>query len=188
MVRHLEALILGTVDDMAGYPIVMARTNADLQVVNTVTETAVLEYTVPANFLSGDHGFRVTLNGFLKNDRGGNTTYTIRIKLGATTLWRNSRTIADAGTVVNAPIGIRFEVMAKDSDAEQEMFGTIILTGQNTAPTTGEGEFSETVLAEIYGTSTEDGTIDNDLVVTIEMSNASASAEFTRRRFLIEYL
>lgn len=186
MVRHLEALILGTVDDMAGYPIVMARDNSDLQVVSTTTETAVLEYTCEANKLSGDHGFRVTMNGFSFNDTGSNITTTFRVKLGATTLYALGVILGDPGTAHNAPVRMVLELMAKNADNAQELF---LQLGVNSgaAPTTGEGTIAGGTFP-MYGSSAEDCTVDQVLTITVELSTSSANASFTRRQFLVEYL
>lgn len=172
MVKHLEAQILGTVDDMAGYPIVVARGNSDLQVINTTTETEILEYTVPANFLSGDHGFRVTLDFFTLNNSGGSLNYQLRIKLGATTMWDSGTLGAtDPGAATENNYRLQFEVMAKNSDAIQELFGR----DPNSS-------------SAIYGEATEDGTTDLVLAVTVDLATADAAFECTRRRFIVEYL
>jgi len=191
MVKHLEAQILGTVSDLAGYPIVMARDNSDLQVVSSTTETEVLEYTCGANKLSGDHGFRVALDGFIRNETAASATpdITFAIKLGATTLWQGliPNTTNEA---TNQPVRLEFEVMAKNSDAIQELFGFLVITGSGSIALVGEGGGQSYTNGggALYGDATEDGTTDLVLAVTVDLEVADADFEFTRRRFLVEYL
>lgn len=164
----------GMVDPMGPSPIMLVRENSDLQVVDTTTETAILEYTVPAYTLDGDRGLRVTLDGFRINDSGSNANTVVRIKLGGTTLWDSGNLlILDLGAATELPFKLQFDLMAKNADDAQEIFiGPLNL-------------FSGAVF---YGESTEDATGDLVLQVTVQWDTAHANLDCTRRRYLIEYL
>jgi len=163
-------------------PVTRVRNNEDLQVVSSTTETALLEYTIPAGELDGDHGFRVSLSGFTKNNAGlGSKDYNFAVILGATTLWEGQITNANGSTI--HPFTLRFEIMAKNAEDAQECFGQFFSGASTYTLVSGEGN-----LYELYGEAAEDGTTELLLQVTVTMATSNANIETTRRRYHIEYL
>lgn len=175
---------------MGPSPLTLLRDNTDVLIDNTIVETALFTYPVAAYTLDGDRGLRVSIDGAQKNDSASDVTVIYRWKLGATTLWQHTQisTSFVAGPDI-APFQITAEILAKNSDAVQELFGRITL-GQIASPTTGEGSLTAAVAADavIYGTATEDGTTDLDLAFTVEMDVADADAWFLHRRSIVELL
>lgn len=169
---------------MSAFPFVVSRQNADLQVVNTTTETEILEFTTLANWLSGDHGYRVTLDGGALNNSGGDANCVFRVNFGATVIWEGTQLLP--ATATPRTFRMVIELMAKDSDAIQEMFGSIICSAGSTGiPTIGEGGG---IGGNMYGDSAEDCTVDQLLTVTAELDVADPDTSITRRRFMVEYL
>ena len=168
-------------------PVTSVRDNTDVVISNTTSETALFTYTIPAGTLDGDHGVRVTIRGERVNVSGGTVIYTIRIKLGSTTIWEDSEGFINSSA--QAPLLIEIELYAKNSDAIQEMDGRVSIS-QSVSPSTGLGGITSggAVDAIIHGESTEDGTTDLDLVVTVEMDTADPAAIVTHRKSLVELL
>ncbi len=176
-----DSLIRGT--RVGPSPNTVYRSSSDAIVVDTTAETDIFIYTVPAFTLDGDHGIRVTLDGVIQNASGGSVQYVFRVYLGATVLWSDA---ASFGTGTVAPANLSLAVHAKDSDAIQELFGTIALAGTGT-PAAGEGDFNTLGFsAPIYGDATEDATGPLDFRVTVDMDTADPDASFTLRRALVE--
>ena len=166
-IRQLEDRpIRGGVNYLGPSPVTLVRENTDLEIANTTTETAVLEYTIPANTLTGDRGLRVTMSSLKTNTSGSDANFTKRVKLGATTLYTTGAVLLETGNTEERRT--LFDLCAKDSDAEQELF------------------YFET--AAIYGSATEDATTELVLQVTVQMSAAHANLKFLCLRYLIEYI
>ena len=169
---------------------VLLRDNTDLLIDNTIAETALFTFPVPAYMLDGDRGLRVTIRGDRKNSSGSTVNTIFRIKLGATTLWQhNQSTGTDSAT---SPFLLEFEILAKNSDAIQEMDGRLSIAANTSGlgPTTGLGSMSASLEADaiIFGESTEDGRTALDLVFSVDMDTASANAWWMHRKSLVEHL
>lgn len=61
-------------------------TTAALQLVNSVTETDMFSFSVPANTLGTGRRLRLTLVGRYRNESGASRTITGRVKFGGTTM------------------------------------------------------------------------------------------------------
>lgn len=174
---------------MGPSPLTLLRDNTDVTIANTVTETALFTYPIPAFTLDGDRGLRMTIRGRIKNHTGGTEGCKWRVKLGATTLWGIN--INNLGTTASEsePWQLRLEVVAKNSDAEQELYGEFGFSADLGAGKllNGEGGVT-TVSAALFGESTEDGTTDLDLVVTCELSVADADLSVMHRMSIVELL
>lgn len=154
-------------------PVTLERSSTDVVVANTVTETDLVSYTPDIGAFSGDHGLRVTLDGHGLNDSTGfEGFFTLRVKLGATAMWESvSQSVGDGTGLDEFTWRLQFEMVAKDDDALQELFGTF-----------------STSSSPFYGTATEDATTSLDVTVTVELDFADPDFTFTLRRFLIEQL
>lgn len=174
-------------EEVGPSPVTVVRENTDLEVSNTTTETEILNYTIPANYMAGDRGLRVTMYGRVTNNSGATRTLSIRTKLGATEMWE-SEAMTLSTDADHRPFMWSFEVSAKDSDAAQELYGFWAMSAQ-VAPPTGEGAVNAFgVASPVYGSSTEDATTDLALVVTAQFDGAHADCKLLRRKYLIELI
>jgi hypothetical protein len=150
---------------------VLLRDNTDLLVDNTTVETALFTFPVPAYTLDGDRGLRIKVNFAVLNNTGVARIFTYKVYYGTTVLYTGTQSHP-----TNASEYVRsweVDFLAKNSDAEQEIFGGANLNG---------------TFQELYGTSTEDATTDLDFVITVTMPTADANEWFMHRRSIVELL
>lgn len=158
---------IGGLDPMGPSPLTLLRDNTDVVIVNTTTETALFTYPIAAYTLDGDRGLRVRVDVSELNDTASTQYRRWRLYLG-TTMMYDSGGFPAGGHANSATPRERtwtFEVMAKNSDAIQEVFGL-----------------------GVYASATEDGTTDLDLVLTVEMDAADPDFTTTHRRSIVELL
>lgn len=170
---------------MGPSPATRLRDATDVSINTTAAETTLFTHSIAAGLLDGDVGVRVSIFGAWKNDSGGAVVTTIRVKLGATTLWEDTFSAADA--TPEAPFFIGLDVRGKNSDAAQEMDGMICI-GSRTLPATGTGDLAGGLDADtvIHGAAAEDATFDLDLSVTIDMDTSHADAWWLHRKSHVE--
>ncbi len=145
-------------------------------VTNTVTETAIYTYSVPANTLSTNKALRFTLNGTYLND-SGNRTIRVRVKYGATTLLDKT-----TGTISsNAATGsfyIAGVMAAQNSTAIQGAYMEAAF----------ESGADTTVSMSDRGVAAEVSTGALSFVVTVTFSAATATQTLVRRFATLELL
>lgn len=171
---------------MGPSPLTLLRDNTDVTVADTTSETALFTYTIPAYTLDGDRGLRVTLDAAKRNYSGSTVAWTLRFYLGTTVVWQDGDTGESSADTVK-PLKFIFDVMAKNSDSAQEVFGTVWV-GHGSLPDVGEGGIAGGAHFNFYGESAEDGTTDLDFKVTIEMTVADAETWWMHRRSIVELL
>lgn len=159
---------------------VLDRQVALTTVVNSVTETAVYTYAVPANTLSTNRTIHLSLIADYLNNSGGALTYTVRVKYGATTIFQ----LADggiAGSASRSPILLDVELTAANATGAQRAKGFIAIgnlasvSGVSNAIT--DGTSATNVAFAIHNAVAEDSTASKNLVVTFQMSGANAAAD-----------
>ena len=152
-------------------------------VANTVVETTLYTFTVPANILGTTRSLRLSLIGEFLSNFSSTDTYIVRVKYGATTIF--SRT-SNAPIQNATPFQFNMDVLmsnanatgaqvayAKHVDVGGAGVGGTIWTQGDTSVNSSIAEDSTTALA---------------LVVTIELSAANAALTFTLRGALLELL
>ncbi len=141
-------------------------------VTNTVTETAVLTALLQAGQLSLYNRIHVRLAGVITGNPGGDRTFTLRVKYGATTMFADV-TIAIPTSANGRPFSLDFTLLNNAATNAQIMNGTFSI-GDITAPASGQGNISAASLllppCDIRGTAAEDSTAAKTLSVTVEMS------------------
>lgn len=165
------------------------RETSDQAVVNTVTETTVLTYTVPANSLGTTGILRGTLVADFLNDTGSNQTFRLRLKLGATTLY-DGTTVALATSTTRRPVSLQFW-LANQGATNDQTGGAVFAYGRATASTVGLGDFSNAATGDgplVFADGAVDTTSAQAIAVTIELSAASASLEFRKRLGFVEQI
>jgi len=173
---------------MGPTPATETRDATDVSIDTTAAETTLFSFSIGAGKLDGDQGIRCVIFGAWKNDSGGSVDTIIRVKLGATTMWQDTFTAADA--TAEAPFFFAFDVKGKNSDAIQEMDGVVCIGSRASAPTTGTGAIAAGLDADVvvHGEAAEDATDVLDFSVTIDMDTSHADAWWKHRKSHVEVI
>jgi hypothetical protein len=162
-------------------PVIVARGETQVDVVNTTTETNLFSYTIPANTLRGGDRLLIRAAGSIRNASAGAVTYRWRLKLGATTL-------LDSGTVSIATDANRrrwvFDgELVPVSTAAVHADARMSYSAGSTADwaPSGGNQIGSTLTA-----AAEDLTADKALVLTVTLGTASANAEQKLESYLIQ--
>jgi hypothetical protein len=163
----------------------------ETDVVNTVTETNIFAYTVPANTLGTNKALRVQIKCDYLNNTAGTANVRLRIYYGATELWEDlgPTTTQDAA---RRPILIEFILFPRNASNSQSV-GGIIKIGTAGAATTGIGNLGDD---EIFAncpfrgiaSATEDSTTELILKVTVVHSVADANISIRKLYSSVEVL
>ena len=157
---------------------------------NTSAEETVMTYTVPANTMGTDGIIRATLVGLFTNGTAGGRNFTLKIKFGGVTLYNDDTGNLSASDV--SAVKIELLLSSNNSTSSQRLNAVVNYHEGSTAPTTGstgiDSEGNEHAVAIRGIASSADTTSNQDLVITIQMSIASASLTFTKDMHLIEKL
>ena len=160
------------------------RVNADVTVVNTVTETNLWSKSVSAMAIG--ETLEIDLFGDYLNNSGSNKTINIRIKVGSTTLWSHDSSNLGASTNRRGVV-MRLIIKNQETQSKQIVGGRISFSPVNSADT-GFGRLSGTVnvQAALSGSSTEDWSSALTVSVTAEHSAADANCEIRIRGGIIK--
>lgn len=127
-------------------PIVLDRLTTPVDVVNTLTETTLYTFTVPAGLMSTNRRLRLEIGGDYLNNSGGTlaTSETLRIKFGTvgspTTVWADDGKL-HANSTNRKPWFIRCNITNLGVANSQSLGGWITLGGS--PATTGTGEYAD---------------------------------------------
>ncbi len=154
-------------------------------IVNTVTETDLVNFDVPANALEfAEHSLRIVAAGELLNNSGGADTVTFRVKLGATTL------LATAALSFNASANRRKWYMEIDilsaAAGAQRVTGILQISNADTDSFAGHG--TDGAAATGYGTGAEVTSAALTFVITGQLGTANALLEVTCTMAQIEFV
>ncbi len=152
-----------------------ARNTSDVTVGNTTDETSVFSATITGGDMGATGWLRVTVTGSIEQSSGGGVNFTVRLKLGATTLCSALATML-SGANVGA---FRF-------------VGYIANTSSSAQKATLYNEQLRTNVANqskgITGTGAEDTSTNKTLDITAEWSAANANATLTKTIGMVELL
>ncbi len=145
-------------------------------IVNTVTETDLVNFDVPANGLEiVGHSIRVVASGEFLNNTGGADTVQFRVKLGATTM------LAPAAISFNASATRRKWFMEIDLLAEaedlQRAAGILLVSDADTDSFADHGTDGQAATG--YGTAAETTSGALTFKITGQLATASANLEVT---------
>ncbi len=143
---------------------------------NTVTETDLVNFDVPANGLEiVGHSIRVIASGEFLNNTGGADTVTFRVKLGATTM------LATAALSFNASANRRkwfaeINLLAEAEDT-QRMTGTLLVSDADADSFADHGTDGQAATG--YGTAAEVTSAALTFKITGQLGTANANLEVT---------
>jgi len=118
----------------------MYRKSSTKDVVNTTTETDILNGEITLAALTSTNIVRVVVNGDYLNNSGGTSALTLGLKLGATTIWKET-IVSAANSFASAnrrPFLMRFVIANLGVTNSQQCTGLAQVGGEG-APTNGIG-------------------------------------------------
>lgn len=160
----------------------LSRAATLLDVVNTVVETSIFSFSVPANMLGTNRMLRLTLFGDYLNNSGAGSTLNLKVKFGATTLY-SEITASFASSAQRRAMNLVLWLAAQNS-ASAQVLGGLFALASNAAATTGLGDLNaNATLSNPIGqaTSAEDSTAAKTLDVLV--THGVAAATISARRF-----
>lgn len=160
----------------------LAEGHANVTVVNTTTETAVIDYSLAGGTVAAGDTIRVIVWASSLNSSGGAVDYTFRFKIGTTTV------LASAAQSVATNANRRrfravFEIKIESTTA-QRMIGDI--RGSAASANTLDQPLGISLVG--YGTAAENTATAKAIQLTVQLGTAHASAEFVLHAFDLELL
>lgn len=153
--------------------------HADAGPVNSVAETTLATLTVPTTVAAGDI-VRAEFSGDMLNNTGSNVTATLKLKVGTTTVFTSSAASAPTSATRRGWDAAVKMLLVSTSDERLRMRAGISSPGNQLTMSSG------LVNAAWYGTAAEDLTSSKDLVLTVTLNTASASADFILHEATLE--
>lgn len=182
-----DTLALGSGDMLVG--IVLAsglyRKVTVKDVVSTTTETDLLngEITVAAGLMSTNRMLRAVLLADYLNDTGVSRNLTLKVKLGATTLWGELQAVATSAT--RRVLAIEFTIANLGAANSQFLCGTVFYSNPTAGSVAGIGDLDGIGGSPVSGTAAEDTTAAKALAVTATHSVADAGLSCRLRGALV---
>jgi hypothetical protein len=169
-----------------GGPSVLDRVMTDLAFNTSAAENTLYSFSIPGNTIGATGILRCRFIADFLNNTGANQTGTLRIKLGATTIFASgSGNIAtNAGRRV---LDLDF-ILANLTTGSQRLGGRAHMGAAGAS--TGEGDIAATVIVNgtEYGTAAEDTTSAKTLAITWQHAASNASLEIARKMVVLELL
>lgn len=156
------------------FPLTTGIVTDRIHVGNTTTETTIYTNTIPANQLSVEECIRLNLAGYYDTGAASDT-WTLRVKLGGTTLHTITR--ASANNAVNFGWELNMKGTARSIGASGTFVDSAVLFDELSIKTNNDPTVH-----------TVDTTVDNDLVVTIQWALAKAANDFHLDQGFLEVL
>lgn len=147
---------------------------SDVVVANTSTETTIYTSTINANEFVTNDVYSVRLNGIYSQASGSGDNFTMRVKIGGTTV---ATVTSSNGNVTNTPF-------------DAEFVGTVRSTGvSGTIQTYFKGEFDNINKSSANTAATTiNTTTSNDITVTIQWSAAKTGNTITIQQGFLRHL
>lgn len=145
-------------------------------VANTVAETTVYTLLVPGGYIRDIRNLRITLVADILSNTGANRGFILRYKFGGTTF----ATLNTFG--VFAPNATRYgfygqPVLVNQGSTVQQA-GSGYLIGETGAGITAQSNPTDLQRWSAHSSVAEDTSVNNDLVITVELEVASANLSF----------
>ena len=170
------------------YDFVRNISQSQTNVVNTVTETEIYSFQIPANTLGTNKAINLRMIGDLLSNAATASNYIIRIKLGATTMYQDG-SVSYAVNAARAPFDCDL-ILANQGATNSQVLGGRFSFGAAAGATTGIGDLSSTLRVQgtLFGTAAEDSTTPLSLVITVENSQADANVSFRKQYAFLTYV
>lgn len=150
---------------------VLDRVASRTQVTNTTTETTVYSFSVVGGTLSTNKALRLNAVIWYSGTAGGTSTFTVRVKYGATTIFEAS--VSQAQDVNNRGTSFGVFLAARGATNTQSAQGFLNMGAPNTVE--GVAAAAAAALLASHNNIAEDSTLAKTLAVTMQHSVANAS-------------
>ena len=161
---------------------VLNRTSTLVDVVNTVAETTLYSFSIPANVMGTNRRLVATLFADYLNNTGANRGLTIRVKLGSTTIALFDSTTIIAPSATRRSIYLNgFVANENSASAQSSRFQNIITPGVD-----GSDSSPLFSLESGHNSITENSASALTISVTAEHSIADANLSIRMRTFILE--
>lgn len=154
-------------------------------VTNTSIETAIYSLAVAANTLIAARAMRLRVTGNIINTSGGSVNLTVKVALGATTIFNSGLTAFGTGLSV-APTVIEALINANNATNSQRAFAVWQYLTSNTAD--GAGTTPVTATQGGHSSMAVDMTTSQTLAVTVTWASAASTITFKRWAAVLELL
>lgn len=146
--------------------------------VSSTAEATLWSGEIPAEF-GATSRLELMLDGDLINNSGNNVTFTVRVKIGTTTMWADPATLgADAD---RRPLTMRLGLSSRGATNKQKLSGLLTLGDAGTADV-GVGNFGASCpTTPVFGTATE--TLVDGLTWSVHVQVNTSSASVGVRLF-----
>jgi hypothetical protein len=168
---------------------VLDRESATTDVTNTVTETTIFTFSVPANTLDTTRMLRLTTFGDYLNNNATGSSLTWRIKFGGTTVFADAISVS-ATSATRRPWCLQVWLASNNGTSSQSMSGTF-LCGTAGGATTGLGNLDDDEIEAVtpfFNTASINQTSAQTFEVTVQWSAASANLSCRRFYAVLERL
>lgn len=158
-------------------------------VTNTVTETDMINFTIPAYTLFGNHAYQFDMTGYMLNNAAATMTNRVRVYYGSTLIYDQQMDATEFGQGTGIrPYRFNATLKSAGSVTSQDLLGSW-WHGSSTVPTVGNGNIGATAFAGgIFGNRTAlNGTTNNVFRVTFTLNPASSSLWFDHDLISVTY-
>jgi hypothetical protein len=171
------------------YPQVLSYSTAVAGVTNSTTETDMVNFTIPANSLFGNHAYQFDMTGYAFNNAAAAITNRLRVYFGSTLIYdqQMDATIFAQGTGIR-PYRFSCTLKSQNSLTAQDLIGSW-WHGSSTVPTVGAGNINATAFGGgVFGNRvTLNAQTNNAFRVTFTLTPASANLWFDRDLVSVTY-
>ena len=170
---------------------VLTKVTTAVTVVNTITETNLINYTIPGGTIGTDKLIHARLGGHILQESGANQALSLGVYLGATTLYLDKAPVYATPQGIGMPFTdadrrpfhIDVWIRATGAANSQFMEGVFVGSIQTLSPTTGYGAGADTSTQARIATFSSAGRTAVDMAsgqalrVTVRLETAHASYE-----------
>lgn len=151
---------------------ILVRGSTVVDVVNTVTETAIFTTSIPGNLLLTTLGLRLKLIGDYLNNSGGASNLEIKVKYGATTIFDTGVISMSAGATRRV-VDLEFMMVAQNATNAQVSKGTLQIGATGTVA--GVAASSAFYFIAAHNSIAEDSTAAKTFQVTVQHGTAAST-------------
>lgn len=147
---------------------------AEQEVVNTVTETTVYSYSVPANTLGSNRELFLHAKGDYLNNSGAGSDFTVKVKLGSTTIFTGP-TVNHSANASRRSWTIKAYICAANATNAQRVDAQYVAPAIAHAVDGIAGSAGNTLYAATHNSVAEDSTSALTLSITVQHGTAAAT-------------
>jgi hypothetical protein len=176
----------GTGAGLLQVPLILDKVVTTSDITSSSAENTIYSFTVPQNTMTATGVLRLSMEATILNNTGGNTTITVRIKFGGTTMYDDVTPVM-ATSASRRSFRVNVYIANQNSVSAQILSGTAEVGVAGTA-TTGYGDFGTDEIisrAPLGGTAAVDTSAAGRLLDITVQASSSATTHSIRREFTV---